>query len=80
MPDSDEGSNPATDTLNNDICANLKTQLDVAVKRSDYSQKVVLSALIANGLDREEADIAALRETELNELLEEYDALYATNQ
>lgn len=80
MPDSDVDSRPATETVNNDICGNLKTQLDVAVKRSPYSQKVVLSALIANGLDQESEDVASLRETELDDLLTKYDDLYATDQ
>jgi len=62
------------DRLNNDIEQDLKTELDIAVARSEYNQRTVLSALIDAGLDTGEGNTCV--EENLEDRLEQWSDHY----
>lgn len=65
------------DDLSNTIFAKLKELLNRAVAGSDYNQREALSAMIEDGLVRDESGMVQLDEDELQDLLERWGDIYS---
>lgn len=64
------------DGIGNKIWSDLKSNFDRAMADCDYNKKVVLSAMIENGLSFDEEGRVVVDEENLRELLKEYGDIY----